>query len=239
MDRLEEVKRDLNLEDRIRQVGMRVSEACRRSGRSREEIRIVAVTKYASLELTEQIIERGFDQIGENRWQDAREKWMRIGDRAVWHFLGRLQTNKVKDVVGKFEYIHSIDRLNLAEAIDRKAAALGVTVNGFIQVNVSGEATKTGVAPDELMTFADQLKDLQHLRIVGLMTMAPHEADPERTRPVFRRLRELRDQMNASAILPYKAADLSMGMSNDFEIAIEEGATWIRLGSVLAGNEGG
>lgn len=229
----------MDLDERIVQVEQRVNEACRRSGRAREDVRIIAVTKYSSLETTQQLLQRGLKSIGENRWQDVREKWEQIGAQADWHFLGRLQTNKVKDIVGKFNFIHSIDRLPLLEAIDRRASAHGLIVNGFIQVNVSGEAAKAGVEPDKLAAFAEQLKSFPSVRIVGLMTMAPYEVDPEETRQVFRKLRQLRDHLNRSSDLPYRIEHLSMGMSNDFEVAIEEGATWIRLGTVLAGKEGG
>lgn len=127
--------------------------------------------------------------------------------------------------------------MSLAKAIQKRAEAMDLTVNCFIQLNVSGEETKYGLAPEELTDFAHKIRSLDRIRIVGLMTMAPYESDPEDTRPVFRKLRELRDQLNEEAILSYPVTELSMGMSNDFEVAIEEGATWIRLGSVLVGKE--
>lgn len=229
----------MDLDERIQQVEQRVNEACRRSGRARNDVRIIAVTKYVSLQTIQQLLQRGLKDIGENRWQDAREKWEQVGSQANWHFLGHLQSNKVKDIVGKFNTIHSIDRLSILQAIDRRASALGLTMNGFIQVNVSGEATKSGIEPDKLEAFSEQLKLYSSVRIMGLMTMAPYEAEPEQTRPVFRKLRELRDLLNEKSVLPYRIEHLSMGMSNDFEVAIEEGATWIRLGTVLAGREGG
>jgi len=190
----------------------------------------------------------GLTNLGENRWQDAQAKWRAIeeerGDnpdsrQAIWHFIGSLQTNKVKDVIGRFTYIHSLDRLSLAEAIDKRAGQLGIRVPCFIQVNVSGEDTKHGLAPAALHEYASKVAKLPNIRIEGLMTMAPHEAEPEHTRPVFRELRRLRDELNAQAILPEEASGLSMGMSNDFEIAVEEGATWLRLGTILVGKEEG
>jgi len=212
-------------------------EACQRSGRSRDEISLIAVTKYVSLETTRQVLDAGQTHIGENRWQDAREKWEELGSRGIWHFIGHLQTNKVKDVLGRFSYIHSLDRLSLATELQKKAEAADLTVNCFIQLNVSGEASKHGLSPDQLMSFAGQLRSLDRIHITGLMTMAPYEAEPEATRPVFRGLREWRDRLNEQAILPYRVTGLSMGMSNDFEIAVEEGATWLRLGSILVGRE--
>ncbi|WP_058301816.1 YggS family pyridoxal phosphate-dependent enzyme [Gorillibacterium timonense] len=221
------------LNERIADVERRVTAACAKAGRKREEVQIVAVTKYVSLEPTLEILNAGFRHLGENRWQDAKEKWEAIQDQAIWHFIGHLQTNKVKDVVGRFPYIHSVDRLSLAEEISRKAVERETTVKVFLQVNVSGEESKYGLAPKELLPFAEGIRGLPGLAVQGLMTMAPYEAEPEETRPVFRGLRELRDELNRAAVFPYPVQGLSMGMSNDFEVAIEEGATLVRLGSVL------
>jgi pyridoxal phosphate enzyme (YggS family) len=225
----------VSLQERTQDVERRVTEACLRSGRQREEVQIIAVTKYVSLEAAGEVIRSGLTQIGENRWQDAQLKWEAYNKAASWHFIGHLQTNKVRDVIGKFHYIHSLDRLSLAIELHKKALSLGIQVYCFIQLNVSGEETKYGLAPEHLFTFAEQLRELSNIQIIGLMTMAPYEADKESTRPVFSELRRLRDELNAKQIFPYNVSDLSMGMSNDFEVAIEEGATWVRLGSVLVG----
>ncbi|UUZ85571.1 YggS family pyridoxal phosphate-dependent enzyme [Paenibacillus sp. P26] len=225
------------LRARIDAVEARVQATCRRAGRDRSEVGIIAVTKYVSLETTGQAIRLGLKHIGENRWQDVQPKWEAFAEEATWHFIGHLQTNKVKDVVGKFAYIHSLDRLSLAKEIEKKAVALGITVPCFIQLNISGEETKYGMPAEQLFEFARQIAALPHLRVEGLMTMAPYEAEPEATRPVFRELREWRDRLNGEAIFAYEVGGLSMGMSNDFEVAIEEGATWVRLGSVLVGKE--
>lgn len=216
-----------------------IHKACARSGRNRSDVQTIAVTKYVSTKTTGQVLEHGLRHIGENRWQDAQAKWEAYGEAGlgVWHFIGHLQTNKVKDVVGKFSYIHSLDRLSLAKEIDKKAAALGIVAQCFIQLNVSGEETKYGLAPEAIHSFVKELTAFRNIHIVGLMTMAPYEAEPESTRPVFRALRELRDELNREQVLGYEVPHLSMGMSNDFEVAIEEGATWIRLGSVLVGKE--
>ncbi len=227
----------LNLQERIAHVESRVEKACQRSGRERKDVEIIAVTKYASLETTGQVLQSGLKHIGENRWQDAKAKWEAFGSLGTWHFIGHLQTNKVKDLIGKFHFIHSLDRLSLAEEIQKRAESADVSVPCLIQVNVSGEKTKHGLAPDQLFSFAEQIKRMDRIRIVGLMTMAPHEDDPERTRPVFRELRRLKDQLNEKAILGNVVTHLSMGMSNDFEVAVEEGATMIRLGSVLVGKQ--
>lgn len=227
----------MQLQARISQVYTRIEDACRRSGRNPEEVQVIAVTKYVSLSATEQVLEHGLTHIGENRWQDAKEKWEKLGTQGTWHFIGHLQTNKVKDVIGKFKYIHSLDRMSLALEINKQAEKLQIVVPCFLQVNVSGEESKYGMQPENLYSFAEQIKPLKNIRIVGLMTMAPYEEEPEQTRPVFAGLRKLRDQLNERKILSYEVKELSMGMSNDFEVAIEEGATWVRLGSVLVGQK--
>jgi PLP dependent protein len=227
----------VNMQQRIETVEARIQEACLRSGRKRDDIQVIAVTKYVSLETTEEVLQHGYTHLGENRWQDAKAKWEAIGSRATWHYIGHLQTNKVKDVLPRFACIHSLDRLSLAVELEKKAAAAGQIVPCFIQLNVSGEETKYGLAPEELLSFAKSLSDMKQIRVIGLMTMAPYEAEPEATRPVFRGLREWRDRLNDNGILSYEVPHLSMGMSNDFEIAIEEGATHIRLGTVLVGKE--
>lgn len=234
------------LAGRLEEVERRIAAACARSGRNREEVNIIAVTKYVSLETAAAAHQLGLQHLGENRWQDAKEKWEAIsggessedGGQAVWHFIGSLQTNKVKDVIGKFTYIHSLDRLSLAQAIDKRASQLGIIVPCFVQVNVSGEQSKHGLEPDQLPALLTELKELSSLRIIGLMTMAPYETEVEETRPVFRALSKLKSEMNERAILPELMTELSMGMSGDFEVAIEEGATWIRLGTILVGKEG-
>ncbi|NOU95389.1 YggS family pyridoxal phosphate-dependent enzyme [Paenibacillus sp. LMG 31456] len=221
----------------IQHVEDKVSRACARAGRDRNDVQIIAVTKYVSVQTTGQVLQQGLRHIGENRWQDAEPKWETFKDQGIWHFIGHLQTNKVKDVIGKFAYIHSLDRLSLAKEINKKAAALGIQVECFIQLNISGEETKYGMPPEELSSFIEELQALKQIRIIGLMTMAPYEEEPELTRPVFRRLRELRDELNQKQSLGYEIPHLSMGMSGDFEVAIEEGATWVRLGSILVGKE--
>lgn len=227
----------LGLKMRISQVEQQVLEACRRSGRSRDEVNIVAVTKYVSAARTADVVDEGIHHIGENRWQTAEEKWRALGDRAIWHFIGHLQTNKVKDVIGKFQYIHSLDRISLAAELEKRAAALNIQMSAFVQVNISGEVTKYGLEPEQVAGFLREIRSFKHLNIIGLMTMAPYESTPEDTRPVFRGLRQLRDELNAQALTPEPLTELSMGMSNDFTVAIEEGATWVRLGSILVGKE--
>jgi pyridoxal phosphate enzyme (YggS family) len=229
----------VSLEERIQQVNQKIEDACKRSNRPFEDVNVIAVTKYVSLQTTGAVLDHGLEHIGENRWQDAQAKWEAFGQKGTWHFIGHLQTNKVKDVIGKFACIHSLDRLSLAKELDKKAASLGIQVNTFMQVNISGEESKYGLQPEQASSFLKDIQSFNNLKVIGLMTMAPHEEDPELTRPVFRGLRELRDDLNGQALTAEPITELSMGMSNDFEVAIEEGATWVRLGSILVGKEEG
>lgn len=227
----------MTLEERVQHVKERIAAACKRSGRLPEEVKVVAVTKYVSVDMTRHILESGILDLGENRPGVAVPKWEALGGQGVWHFIGHLQSRKVKDIVGKFQYIHSLDRWSLAEELEKRAAAAGTEVKAFLQVNVSGEASKQGLKPDEAETFLRAAAELQHVTIIGLMTMAPDTDDPEEARPVFRGLRELRDKLNASGLPGKQLTELSMGMSGDFEVAVEEGATWVRLGTLLVGGE--
>ncbi|MDO3409217.1 YggS family pyridoxal phosphate-dependent enzyme [Saccharibacillus sp. CPCC 101409] len=227
----------MTLEQRIAQVNESIAEACKRAGRSPEEVNVVAVTKYVSAEMTGKVLDSGVEHIGENRWQTARPKWEALGDRGTWHFIGQLQSNKVKDIIGKFAYIHSLDRLSLARELERQAAAADIKIKAFVQVNISGEESKSGMLPEETFEFMRRMRDFPHIDAIGLMTMAPLDGEAEAARPVFRGLRELKDRLNASGEPAKPLEHLSMGMSGDFEVAIEEGATWVRLGSILVGKE--
>jgi pyridoxal phosphate enzyme (YggS family) len=227
----------VTLQSRLRDVENRLEQACIRSGRQREDIQIIAVTKYVSVNTAEAAVHAGVSHIGENRWPNAKAKWDSLNGQAVFHYIGSMQTNKVKDVIGKFEYVHSLDRISLAEAIHNRASSLDIRVSCFLQVNVSGEQSKHGMSPDEVKPFLAELRKYDRIKPIGLMTMAPYESEPEETRPVFRALRQLRDELNELGILEEPLTELSMGMSNDFEVAVEEGATWVRLGTVLVGKE--
>jgi pyridoxal phosphate enzyme (YggS family) len=225
----------VTLQENIQNVRHQIREACERSGRKADEVTLIAVTKYVSLETTRAVLDAGLDHIGENRWQDAQAKWEALHERGTWHFIGHLQSNKVKDVLGRFHWIHSLDRLSLAKEIEKRAEKEGLRVPCLIQLNVSGEKSKHGLDPSGFFVFLEKVMDMTHIEPRGLMTMAPHVDDPEEARGVFRRLRELRDEARVRYDLSLE--HLSMGMSNDFQVAIEEGATMIRLGSILVGRE--
>ncbi|WP_232698400.1 YggS family pyridoxal phosphate-dependent enzyme [Brevibacillus daliensis] len=221
------------VEKRYAQIEKRIEQACERTGRSKEEVKIVAVTKYVDTPAIGEILEAGLGHIGENRIQDALPKYEAYRDQAIWHYIGHLQTNKVKDVVGRFTYIHSLDRLSLAEEIEKRASMMDIVVSCFLQINISGEKTKYGLHPDDVLAFVKETSNMKHIRIAGLMTMAPYTDNQEEVRYVFRGLREWQERLKELHLPHVTVEELSMGMSGDYEVAIEEGATFVRLGSVL------
>ncbi len=211
----------------LREVERRIAAAAERAGRSPEEVTLVAVTKGLPPEAIRAAVDAGIEHIGENRVQEARPKveWLSaLGLRPTWHMVGHLQRNKAKTAVEVFDIIHSVDSIRLAETLNAVAAS---TLPVLLQVNVSGEATKGGFSAAELPASVADTVRLPNLAVQGLMTIAPLTSDPEQARPVFRRLRELRDSLG----LEY----LSMGMTDDFEVAIEEGATMVRIGRAIFG----
>ncbi len=220
-------------ERNLKSVEADIENACTVSGRSRKEIMLVAVTKTVSPEVIPQFMSLGIRDFAENRWQVAKEKFtIPDASEAMWHFIGTLQINKVKYVVPKFSWIHSVDSLALGQAIHNQALKLGVKPNILVQVNISGEEQKHGIRPEDAQNLVRDLSQLSGLCVRGLMTMAPDYHDVEETRSVFRGLRELLSQLQKefnSEVLN----QLSMGMSNDFSVAIQEGATMVRIGRRL------
>lgn len=211
----------------------RMAAACERAGRAPDSVRLVAVTKTVGPEVVRLLAALGVREVGENRVQQARAKRERLGgDLGLrWHMVGRLQTNKVRHALRLFAMIHSVDRFGLAQEIERRAERQGQPTHVLIQCNTSGEETKAGVDEPELIRLLDRVMELEHVRVRGLMTMAPIVEDPEEARPFFARLRRLAKKARAATGLPL--GELSMGMSQDFEVAIEEGATMLRVGSAL------
>lgn len=225
-----------DLAARIRAVRSRVSAAAERAGRAPEDVLIVAVSKMVDAEHVRLAYELGLKTFGENRVQEARSKIAALPVPLIrWEMIGHLQTNKVALAVRLFARIQSVDSVHLAEALEAHAARVGRTLPVLLEVNVAGEASKTGFAPAEMPAAARAIAALPHLRPEGLMTVAPIVADPEQARPVFRALRALRDQLCAEA--PEAGwVQLSMGMTDDFEVAIEEGATIVRIGRAIFGD---
>ncbi|MDR5708386.1 MAG: YggS family pyridoxal phosphate-dependent enzyme [Armatimonadota bacterium] len=213
-------------------VRRRLAAACARSGRDPASVRIVAVTKGFPAEVAVAAVQAGVTDLGENYVQEAREK-VRAVPEATWHLVGHLQRNKAREAVRLFPWIHSVDSVPLAEELDRRAAKHDRTIQVLIQVNVAGEAQKHGVPPEEVIRLAQTVQRLSGLRLRGLMTIAPLSSHPEGIRWVFRTLRALRDDLAYRLGSPLP--ELSMGMTDDFEVAVEEGATLVRLGRALFG----
>jgi pyridoxal phosphate enzyme (YggS family) len=216
----------------VARVRMRIADAAARCGRRPDDVVLVAVTKMVAPDRIREAMACGLRVFGENRVQEAREKIPEIAG-ASWHLIGSLQRNKVKEALGLFEVIHSVDRVPLAEELSHRAIQiLGRPVDVLIQVNISHEAQKHGVAPEESPALVEQVARLPGLRLRGLMGIAPIVPDPEGARPFFRSLRELRDRIRDAAP-DVLLGDLSMGMTDDFEVAIEEGSTMVRIGRAL------
>jgi pyridoxal phosphate enzyme (YggS family) len=217
---------------RLERVRELIAAAAKTSGRAANEIELIAVTKTHLAETVREAIRAGLNDFGENKVQEARGKIEELG-RGRWHLIGHLQTNKAKDAVRLFDTIDSLDRLDLAQELDRRAEAFGKTQDVLLQVNVAGESTKFGCAPEAARSLAEAINALPRLSLRGLMTIAPFAPEPEKSRPHFAALRELRDVLERETGL--KLPVLSMGMSGDFPIAIEEGATSVRIGTALFG----
>jgi pyridoxal phosphate enzyme (YggS family) len=217
----------------VARVRARIAEAALRCGRHPEDVALVGVTKTVGVDRIRELVACGVRALGENRVQEARGKVGAVPG-VSWHLVGSLQRNKVKEALRLFEVIHSVDSLGLAEELSRRSveAGAGRRVDVLLQVNISGEPQKHGVAPEETAALAAAAVRLPGLRVRGLMGMAPLVADPEAARPYFRRLRELRDRVR-EAVADAGINDLSMGMTDDFEVAIEEGATVVRIGRAL------
>ena len=217
----------LDLRANVERVREAIARACGRAGRSPDDVLLVAVSKTVEAERIRLAVAAGIPALGENRVQEAREKIETLGHAVPWHLIGSLQTNKAKEAARLFDWIHSVDRVELARELSRRARALDRTLDILIQVNLGEEPQKAGVAPGELKALLDAMSGLESLRIRGLMAIPPAVESPEAARPFFRRLRELRDGAGLE--------HLSMGMSADFEVAIEEGATLVRVGTAIFG----
>jgi len=219
--------------DRIERVRRRIAEAARRVGRDPDEVELVAVTKTVPVARIREAIEAGVTLLGENRVQEASDKIALLNSFPVsWHLIGHLQTNKSRPAAELFELIHSLDSAKLAAALDRHGASLGKPIRVLVEVNVGGESSKNGIPELELVSLLQACQQFAHLTIEGLMAIPPFRRNPEDVRPFFRKLRLLRDQA-ATACPDYPLRHLSMGMSHDYEIAIEEGATLVRVGTAI------
>ncbi|MET4559285.1 pyridoxal phosphate enzyme (YggS family) [Lysinibacillus parviboronicapiens] len=213
-----------------------IQAAQKRANREQDNVELIAVTKEVSVERTQEAIEAGLVHVGENRPEGLKLKIEAIQADVHWHYIGSLQTRKVKQVINDIDYLHSLDRLSLAEEIEKRA---NKPVKCFVQVNVSGEESKHGLTAEEALSFIESLQNFTKIQVVGLMTMAPNTENETMIRSVFKQLKQCQQQIAERGFAHAPCTELSMGMSNDFEIAVEEGATFVRVGTALVGNERG
>lgn len=218
-----------DIKNNLAEIRARIAEAAAKAGRNAEDVRLVAVSKTVSLERVRQGIEAGLTLLGENYIQEATGKIEVLKDAAEWHFIGHLQSNKAKFAVQLFDMVHSVDSLKLARSLGQKALAAERTLPVLVQVNISGEASKSGVEADDAERLIEQVAAVEGLAVKGLMTMPPFFDQPENARPFFASLRKLKEKIGPPL------SELSMGMSGDFEVAIEEGATLVRIGTAIFG----
>ena len=211
-----------------------ILQACVKSNRNPNEVKIIAVTKYVSNDRAKEAIEAGILNLGENYDEGLIAKWEVLQDKPTWHFIGSLQTRKVRNIIDKVDYIHSLDRPSLAKEINKRA---NKKMKCLVQVNVSGEESKHGLAPQEVINFIKRIQDYPNIEVAGLMTMAPHTDDQSILRHCFRTLKSLQIEVQQMKLEYAPCTELSMGMSNDYAIAVEEGATLVRIGTALVGEE--
>lgn len=225
----------INVAENVKAVEERIRAACSRSGREREDVLLICVTKTKPVSLLEEAYRAGERAFGENRVQEIVDKYPQLPRDIDWHMIGHLQKNKVKYLMDRAVMIHSVDNEALAAVISKEAVKAGRVMPVLIEVNVAGEETKFGVSPDETEALIRKIADLPGLKVRGLMTIAPYTEDPETSRPFFRQLRELSVDIKNKSIDNVSMDHLSMGMTGDYEVAIEEGATMIRVGTGIFG----
>ena len=221
--------------ENYREVDRRVGEACARSGRNRKEVTLIAVSKTKPVELIREAMDAGADVFGENKVQELCDKYEQLPKTLHWHLIGHLQRNKVKYIVDKVDLIHSIDSMRLAEEISKEAEKKQTDVKVLIEVNVAQEESKFGVSVDETEELVREIAKLPRIHVLGLMTIAPNVSDPEENRPVFRTLKKLAVDIKMKNIDNVRMDVLSMGMTGDYQVAIEEGATMVRVGTGIFG----
>ncbi len=221
--------------DNLKSIRQRIARCCEKIGKRPEDVALVCVTKQAVPGQLEDVLTSGVTILGENRVQDLVSKYGIIGNRASWHLIGHLQTNKAKDAVAIASLIHSVDSIRLAKEIDNHARRINKVQDILVQVNVSGEKSKFGIMPEDTLDVVRGISLYPNISVKGLMTIAPETPDPEKARPYFRSLRELRDRISSELNTKYPI--LSMGMSNDFEAAIEEGSNMVRIGRAIFARE--
>lgn len=223
------------LKDNLQNVEKNIQEACKKANRSRDEVTLIAVSKTKPIEMLQEVYDLGIRNFGENKVQELVEKYPQIPSDMNWHMIGHLQRNKVKQVIDKAVLIHSVDSVRLAEAIEAEAAKKNIIVNILLEVNVAEEESKFGMKIHEVLPAVELISTFPHVRIKGLMTIAPFVENPEENRPVFARLQKLSVDIANKNIDNVNVDILSMGMTNDYQVAIEEGATMVRVGTGIFG----
>ena len=224
-----------DIAENVGRIQERMGAAARRAGRNPEDIRLVAVSKTVEEDRVLQAIRAGVKILGENYVQEAKKKIQNVGHQVGWHLIGHLQTNKARIAVRLFDMIHSVDNLDLAKELSRAAEQQGKILSILLQINLSEEATKFGASEKEMFRMAETISKMPALTVVGLMTLPPYFENPEDARPYFIQLRRLGERLRQENIPRLAMKELSMGMSNDFEAAIEEGATLVRVGTAIFG----
>ena len=223
------------LKDALIEVENNILDACERSGRNPEEVTLIAVSKTKPVEMLQDVYNEGIRDFGENYVQELADKIEIMPKDIRWHMIGHLQRNKVKYIVGKVACIHSVDSLRLAEVINERSIKLGVVTKIMAEVNIAGEESKFGFTRDEVFDFAEKVSTMEGVKLVGLMTSAPYVNDPEENRQYFREMKSLSVDINEKNINNINITELSMGMTNDYIVAVEEGATHVRVGTAIFG----
>ena len=226
----------MGIAENLSLVEEKIAAACARAGRKREEVKLIAVSKTHPVEAIKEAMRCGIRSFGENKVQELRDKMENLGEDLDWHLIGHLQTNKVKYVVGRVSLIHSLESTRLAEAIEKEACKRAVTADVLVEVNIAAEDTKFGVLPENVEEFVREVAKFEHIRVVGLMTVAPITQESEENRKYFKNLNKIMVDLNSKNIHNVSMNVLSMGMTGDYETAIEEGATLVRVGTGIFGH---
>lgn len=224
-----------HIDTNLDKINLQIHEALKNSKRGQQDVQIIAVTKTQSIHDMKTVLEYGINNVGENRVQEIIQKYPYFESNFIWHMIGHLQTNKIKSIIDKVELIHSVDSLKLAKSINKEAAKIGKIQNILLQVNISKEETKFGVLKEEVEGIIKEISLLPNIRLKGLMTIAPFVLNPEENRPIFRQLYEVFVDINCKNIDNITMDTLSMGMTNDFMVAIEEGSNMVRIGTAIFG----
>jgi len=223
------------LKENLANVEKNIEQACKNAGRSRDEVTLIAVSKTKPVEMLQEIYDENIRDFGENKVQELCSKMEQLPSDIRWHMIGHLQRNKVKYIIDKVSMVHSVDSVRLAEAIEKEAAKKDICMPVLIEVNVAGEESKFGLSVEEVLPFLEEISSYEHLQVKGLMTIAPFVANPEENREVFQKLKKLSVDIAAKNINNVNMSVLSMGMTNDYQVAVEEGATMVRVGTGIFG----